>query len=270
MKVIYETRFSYFGRSGWQSPASTDPALLFAPERLDARFELFEEIALQSLVDQEDDAFDLLVLSSELMPEPYQKRLTELCADSLGARATVLFKPPKVAGKVIHWNVRDTYAEEPHIAQVVLDDDDAVSCDFTAAVKYEARCLLDNPHSADDAAFLSFSRGLSLGIEDGAPAWMTWRNVPYTNQGLTFVSPPRHNKNPFNVPHLKVGQKFPTRVINTPRPYYIRAVHELNDSRANVRDERYSPEEIAEQIRWFPLLRQWFSEKPSRAQDAAE
>ena len=263
MQVIYETRFSYFGRSGWKAEASKDPSILFETERLEFRFKLFEEIALRSLRDQDDQDFDLLVLSSTLMPEAYQKRLVELCGDTLGDRAKLLFKPPKLAGKVIHWSVREMYAERDWIAQVVLDDDDAVSRDFTRACKFEARQIVDNPHSRDTEAFLSFSRGLSLGIDAGTPSWLTWRNVPYTNLGLTLVSAPSNPKNPFNVHHLKVAAKFPTRVINTGRPFYIRAVHDFNDSKANVRDERYGAEEIARQFEYFPLLRQWFDAPPA-------
>ena len=263
MKVFYETRFSYFGRSGWKSHASTNPEELFAPDRLDFRFRLFEQIALRSLSDQQDEDFTLLVLTSKLMPKPYRRQLRELCGDVLGERAQILVKPPKMAARIFHWGVRKLSGGEDWVAHVVLDDDDAVSHDFTHACKFEARQIIDNPHAKDPCAFLSFSRGLTLGIEDGRPNWVTWRNVPYTNLGLAFIAPPDHKKNPFNVPHLKVGKLFPTRVINTSRPYYIRAVHDMNDSRANVRDERFSAGEIAESFQHFPLLRQWFDETGS-------
>ena len=53
MDVVFETRFSYFGQSGWKSAAAADPKLLFDPPRMDERLKLFERVTLPSLKAQD-------------------------------------------------------------------------------------------------------------------------------------------------------------------------------------------------------------------------
>lgn len=69
MEVVFQTRFSFFGVSGWQSATSQSEEMLFDPERLNKRFDLFERIALAGLRDQTDDDFKLSVLSSTNLPQ---------------------------------------------------------------------------------------------------------------------------------------------------------------------------------------------------------
>ncbi len=100
MEIVYQTRFSYRGLSGWRSPAAGDPVLLYDAERLAHRFALFERITLPSLLAQEDAAFRHVVLAGSGMPRPWRLRLRALCLDTLGAaRATVIFAPPGRAAR---------------------------------------------------------------------------------------------------------------------------------------------------------------------------
>ncbi|HHC29039.1 MAG TPA: hypothetical protein ENK80_00495, partial [Rhodobacterales bacterium] len=78
MDVVFETRFSFFGQSGWKSAAAADPGLLFDPARMDERLKLFERITLPSLKAQEDGDFTHMVLSSTLMPNDYKIKLRDL------------------------------------------------------------------------------------------------------------------------------------------------------------------------------------------------
>lgn len=260
MRAVFLTRFSFFGKSGWRSPVSTDPGDLFDPDRLEARFQMFEKIALASLSHQTDADFELVVLSSKLMPGHFKHRLVELCRDTLGERAQVLFRPYRSAGMVFYNHIKAAYQHQPVVGQVVLDDDDAVSCDFVESLKYEMERVTSNPMNRDPFTYLSFPRGYTLGIEDGTPRWMGPRNVPYTNLGLTMVGPPDTRKNPFSVSHLKVGQRFASQLVNYNRPYYLRAVHEHNDSRARTLPDRLTPEQISDSFRYFPLLRDYFDD----------
>lgn len=64
MDIVFETRFSFFGQSGWRSDHAADPDLLFADDRLEQRLRYFEQITLESLKGQTDGNFRHLVLSS--------------------------------------------------------------------------------------------------------------------------------------------------------------------------------------------------------------
>jgi Putative rhamnosyl transferase len=269
MDVIFQTRFSFYGKSGWKSAAAADPALLFAPERLDERLALFEAITLASLKAQTDGDFTHLILSSTLMPEAYQRRLRELVKDTLGDhRVRVLFRPEGHAGSYLRGAVHKDWGERM-VAQVVLDDDDALANDFTAELRRHAPLALtaSGDGTQEPYAYLSFPRGFTLGIEDGKPAWLERRYVPYTNLGLTLVAPANSRRNPFNISHRKVGLRHPSLMVTHQRPCYLRAVHDHNDSRAVRQKHGLYPGDIDAARAYFPFLAAHF---PPEAQAAAE
>lgn len=265
MKVVFETRFSFFGQSGWKSDHAADPALLFAPDRLEQRLTYFEQVTLASLKGQTDPDFTHLVLSSTLMPEDWQTRLRELCFDTLGKdRCRILFRPEGSAGHIIKDTVAKAYGDE-RVAQVVLDDDDAVSTDFVAAVKYYGNFAMRDPMNPRPYTFLSFPRGYTLGIENGKIDWLSPRYVPYTNLGLALVAPGTTKRNPFLTSHKRIGLRHPSYMVTHMRPYYLRAVHGLNDSRAHKSDDLLDRDAIAGVFAYFPWLAGHFPHiKPQR------
>lgn len=255
MQIIYLTRFSYFGRSGWRAPASRAPEELFAPERLRARLAMFQRYTLPSLAAQSDGDFQHLVLSSTLMPRPWRRRLKRAVQGALGDRGRVIFRRQGSAGHMIRRHVRASFADQDHVVQVVLDDDDALSADYNAVLRYHVRTIIDDPNNDDEATFLSFPRGLTLGLDaQGFPAWLAERNVPFTNLGLALLSRPDYRKNPFMTSHRRIGERQATRLIGAKRPFYLRAVHGLNDSRAIAAAERHAPHEVEGLIRHFPFM----------------
>ncbi|HHB81138.1 MAG TPA: hypothetical protein ENK83_05250 [Aliiroseovarius sp.] len=255
LKIIYQTRFSYFGKSGWRAPASRDPEKLFDPDRLNARLAMFERYTLASLAAQTDEDFEHVILSSKLMPERYKRLLKGLARRALGPRATVLFRGQGSAGMMFRRYLRATHASAENVAQVVLDDDDAVSADFTRILRYQANAVIDDPHCEDEATFLTCPTGYSLGLgAGGMPEWLAPRNVPYTNLGLALISPAGYRKNPFLTSHRRIGEPHASRVISAKRPYYLRAVHGHNDSRAITSDERMSLASVPELLKYFPFM----------------
>ncbi len=266
MKLVFETRFSYIGHSGWKSEASKDPDLLFADDRMAYRFDLFSKITLPSLAEQTDEDFDLLILTSKFMPQKHKEELRRLCHRFLGEdRVQILEFGAFKAGRLFRNHVRDTYAQHPWVAQVVLDDDDAVSADFVEVCKAEARKLAASEYEEDDSRFLSFARGFSLQVENGVLQNLSPKHSPYINLGLTLVAPPTTSKNPFLVSHLAVGERHPGYVVNTIRPFYLRTVHDFNDSRTPHKTAWISPEEIVEAQRYFPFLKNHFNTLPIAA-----
>lgn len=263
MDLIFQTRFSFFGISGWQSAASQSEDMLFAPERLNARFDLFERIALAGLRDQSDPDFKLSVLSSINLPEKYQTRLQELCNDTLGAdRVDINYRGPRKAGRLFRQIMCAKYPDDRTIAQVVLDDDDTVSNDFVEICKRESYDASQRNYDNSGATFLTFPRGVSLGLENQKAAWLAPRNAHFTNLGLTLVAPPTFDRHPYSTSHRQIGNRFTSRAILTARPFYVRAVHDGNDSDAKHSHERYTPEQIVEMMQYFPFLQKHFATKP--------
>lgn len=254
MHVVFETRFSFFGSSGWKSAASVDPERLFDPVRLDERLRYFEMITLPSLCDQTDGDFTHMILSSTLMPKAYQRRLRECAKDVLGeARARVMFRAPGKVGRIFRGAVAGAHGDA-QVAQVVLDDDDAVACDFVEMLRGLAPVVGHHGSAGADYLFVSFARGLSMGLDGGRPASLEWRYVPYNNQALTLIAPGTSQRNPFLVSHRKVGHRHPSMMLTHLRPYHLRSVHEHNDSRAIRQDKPLRDRDFATVERYFPFL----------------
>lgn len=56
--------------------------------------------------------------------------------------------------------------------------------------------------------------------------------------------------------HRKIGERHPSRLIDTMRPFYLRSVHDDNDSRALHDRTTVSQAGLAEAFRYFPFLSQ--------------
>lgn len=255
MHLIYMMRYSYFGQSGWRSVASGDPAKLFDTNRLEEREYFLRKVALASLRDQKDQDFELIVLSSSLMPAAYQKRLQDICHDMIGPRARVIFEDPGVVARKFHNYRMAHFNRYENTAQIVLDDDDALAAEFTGDLRGEASAALalrkvDGP----EYCFLSFPRGLTAQFEEGRLE-LIHRNVPATNLGLALVGPTQTRRSPFRVAHYKILERRPVRVVYTQEPQYLRSVHGSNDSKARRGTEIVDPDMMPQLVKSFPLLK---------------
>ncbi|WP_147106213.1 glycosyltransferase [Tateyamaria sp. syn59] len=254
MQVVFQMRYSYFGKSGWRSRASRDPARLFSEERLKKRAYFFEKIALASLASQQDEDFKLVLLSSAGLPEQHKTYLTEICNDTLGAHRThVIFRPPQKAGRCFRKHQHETLNTEDYTAQIVLDDDDAVSSDFVDVMRREALAMTSLFRAEDDYCYLSQAQGLSAVFDNGT-CKLLHRTVPFNTQGLMLVARTQTQRNPFFTAHKRIGQRHPARAIYGRVPYFIRAVHDLNDSRTMFGDDLVQPDEMADVTARFPML----------------
>lgn len=264
MKLIFEVRFSYLGKSGWQSDTSKDAGLLYAEDRMAYRFDLFRKITLPSIADQTDEDFDVAILISDIMPDAQKQELRRLCYETIGEARTKIIDAPAgfKAGRLFRNYIQANYADEPMLCQVVLDDDDALCVDFVEICKLEAEKLAQCDYDSDDGRFLSFARGLSLRVEDGVLQDLSPKHSPYVNLGLALVAPPMSEKNPFLTKHLAIGQNHPGHVVNTLRPFYLRTVHDFNDSRTPHKTEWLSPEQIREIVHYFPFQMEHFGALP--------
>lgn len=257
MLNFVQMRYSFFGQSGWKADTSREKEMLFDSERLTKRLSLFERIALASLRDQEDDAFVLGVLTSEDLPAAHLRQLKELVGDTLGDRGAVYPRPPGLAGDAF-LDIQRTLAAghgHSHVAQIVLDDDDALSRDFISELRHEAALAIPRiPHSRG-YTFLSFSRGISLVHEaDGQFSYYV-RDIPYTNLGLTLLARTDTDLSVFRIAHKKLAMHHPSRIINDLRFYYLRSIHSGNDSRGRYNAKKpLKPFQLRQMRDRFPLL----------------
>jgi hypothetical protein len=270
IQTVFQTRYSYFGQSGWRSNASKAQEMLFDPARLAKRLYLFEHMNLACLRDQSDPEFKLAILTSTLLPEDHFKDLTALCHDMLGPeRVHILRRGPGSAGKQFNRFMTRKLSTTPHAVQVVLDDDDALSVDFVEETRREAEFALSRFRPDQDCVYVSFASGLSARFDDDG-LLLTPRSVPFTNLGLALVAPSDTPKNPYMLAHKKVARRHPVRVIHDQRPFYIRAVHDTNDSRAMMDKTPLAPEDVATALTYFPLLRNFTLKNPDAASSKAK
>lgn len=256
LQVVFQTRYSFFGSSGWRSEASKNEAELFDAARLARRFELFRAMNLASLRDQTDADFKLLVLTSTRMPGDHLKLLTEACHDILGAgRSHILPRAPGSAGQWLRQYMQRELGNVSHSAQVVLDDDDAVSTDFVASVRCEAEHALRAMQPEAECVYLSYATGMTARFNADGSVDLMDRVVPFTNLGLTLVAPTETRKNPFMLAHKKVARRHDVRVFYDRRPWYLRAVHDTNDSRGLHGDAPLPAPRVEAALARFPLLR---------------
>ena len=235
VQVIGLLRFSILtadpGRS-WRVPRQGGrddyEEVLFAEERLERRFRLFEAITLPSLDAQADRDFTVVAMTSKRMPRPWRRRLKAL-ADGRETLRVMAFEPdgpvPRFARKAVDRLRRPA----DRVATFRLDDDDAIACDFVGALRAAAA-------AAEPGAVVSAAHGLRVRAEPGR----TFRALPEEKanaaQGLAFVA---HGQDPATVfsqgNHARID---PARIgpIASDAPSWIRTHHSHNDSRGNRSD----------------------------------
>lgn len=239
------TRFSFLGKSGWKSDASRDAALLFDPERLRLRLELFKSITLPSLAAQTDRRFTHLILTSSQLPGWAMAEMKAACAAAFGEGGpfVILAKRPGVSSTVLGRFLKSTVTG-PLVAQAVLDDDDGLAVDFVADVRHHLAALdaAGRETGPDRMAFVSFQNGYGceFGLNEAGETMTSLyaHRYPFINCGLTMVARPgaatilgiKHRKTPLlHDPVLVKGKRM-----------FLRSVHGMNDSRV-ARTDRWQP-----------------------------
>jgi Putative rhamnosyl transferase len=244
--LIVVTRFSYLGRSGWKSDASRDAALLFEPERLRLRTELFRTITLPSLAAQTDRSFTHVILTSAALPGWAMAELKEACtaAHGHGGPFVILARRPGMSALMLRRHLQSMAPVDGLVAQAVLDDDDGLAVDFVADVRRELAALdaAGRVLEPGQLVFVSFPSGygFELGLDaEGRPtAGVYAHRYPFINLGLTLVGPPG-GANVLGIQHRKTPLLHDPVVVAGKR-MFLRSVHGMNDSRV-ARTGRWKP-----------------------------
>ncbi|MFW8596347.1 glycosyltransferase [Cribrihabitans neustonicus] len=201
---------------------------LFAPERMDLRFRLFEHLCLRSLARQSDKRFRLVVLTAEALPVPYMERLQALIATLPNASLRAV--PPAAH----HRQLKEAYDSVPlrratHRILFRLDDDDAVDRDFVKRTKALARGLIP-VQKAETPFIIAHNRGFYLerGL-DGASLTDTCERAPLS-AGAALVAPAGHGGTPYAVNHRRFAQHYNT-FSDISVPAFLRTIHGDNKSK---------------------------------------
>lgn len=242
MSVYGYLRFSYFGRSDARLSRNEMTledryAVLYARDRMETRFHLFENICLPSLRFQTDTDFKIMVLASQVMPEEYKRRLAALVADipqielvySDAERVHLAFNP---------WQADQTAGNTENTVHFRLDDDDALSSDMIAILRGRAE-------HAQMGEMLSYPNGLYLAAQDGV-AYLTRKFEPYNAVGMAFVNRPGEIRTPYDCDHTGHFRNVPSSL--DPRPLaYLYTAHPMSDThRAQKRQIRRAIDEDPE------------------------
>jgi hypothetical protein len=236
MQVIGICRFSYPGIGGFQIEHTSIDArrtYLYAQNRMEERFRIFETITLPPLQAQTDQSFTFLVVIGDDLPTGYRDRLMALLVDI--PQAIVQTHAPGRHRKVMQDalnSVRD-FGDAPSL-QFRMDDDDAVACTYVERLREAAqdvRRLLDrHRHIA-----LDFNQGFIVTPgSDGILAAPT--QAPYTTAALALMFQPRVTQTVMNFAHSKLAQKMPT-VTFSGEDMLLRGHNGYNDSRQKPGDK---------------------------------
>lgn len=159
-------RFSLVVTGGFQRGPQQTPearaAWLFQDHRITTRLAWFAEVALPSIMAQEDRNFNFVVLASTLMPPCWQAVLRDVMAGA-PPHVTLEFVEPgphhKVCGDAI---CRRITPRAQVTAQFRLDDDDAVARDYVARIRSDFHDGLINLYRRYKAVSCDYARGLVL------------------------------------------------------------------------------------------------------------
>jgi len=231
-EVIGLCRFSYPALGGFQRRHESPEArarFLYAPERLDERFRLFETVTLPSLRAQTDPDFTFLVVIGEDFPQ--RDRLEALLADL--PQAAIRAFPPARHRDVMARAITEARRPGPRFSlQFRLDDDDGVGRSFVARLRQtvqEARPIFErNRRVAIDFTCGHVMRASAAGIHA-----LTVRRA-YWTPGLAVALREDSPKTVMNFGHKRLWRHMPTITLTAP-DMFIRGLNAHNDSDLRIR-----------------------------------
>jgi hypothetical protein len=204
-------------------------SLLFDPARLATRFALFEAVCLPSLAAQNPDHFAAVILTSSDLPPVYKDRLLALTAEL--ENIDVVFRPPGWPGKefsdALVGSLCITEDEPPLRATLRLDDDDALSSDFT---DYMQEFLVPG----HEGYAITFPSGFVLDLRSERIGG--WEIMQYCHSvGLALVSRRPWKETAYTLGnHTSVTKRFRT-IADASRQMFVRVRHGHNDD--NIRTQ---------------------------------
>lgn len=234
LEVIGLCRFSYPALGGFQRKHETPEArarYLYATDRLEERFRLFQAITLPCLRAQTDQDFTFLVVIGSDFPQ--RERLEALLSDV--PQAVIRANPPGKHRNVMAGAINEIRCPGHRFSlQFRLDDDDGVGRRFVERLRAtvrEARPIFErNRHVAIDFNHGHVARCSAQGIH-ALPV-----SRPYWTPGLAVVLREDCPLTVMSFEHGKLWKRMPTISLPTP-DMFIRGLNDHNDSAVEMNEK---------------------------------
>lgn len=202
-QVLGFCRFSFFGPS--DTKLSYDDraaafASLYAPDRMETRFLLFENLLLPSIRAQRDGRFTLYVLTSSCMPDRYKRRLTALCQPV--PQIKLVFADTLNLGAVVNPIIGDPSLDQTGLVQFRIDDDDAISQRYIEKLHFWSDHMKGR-------IFVTMPKGI-MACEHQGGALLHPMNRRMTAVGLALSSGRRSRRSILTIPHVLAGHRAPS------------------------------------------------------------
>lgn len=260
-------RFSFCGKGDWRSSRAAktpseikqmrarNAAELYAPERMELRFFLFENFLLPSLKSQSDSNFICLMLTSDIMPEVYKNRLRDLCADTPNLELLVSSEMTVHEALWPRISALNTLAGRP-LVEFRIDDDDCLSRDYIQ----ELRGFMNR---LGDRIPVSYSRSNGLVITSykaDKEMFIYQANLPFNSMGTAIRV--HGERTVFSFGHNALHKRFPAIVDNSGMGYISIKIdgHDsapISMSMPHIRDSHVPVGRDETEIilsKWFPFL----------------
>lgn len=240
MRIVGICRFSYAALGGFKrmhNSIEERETYLYAPERMALRFRHFESLTLPCIQAQTDPDFTFLVVTGESLPQPYLERLQDLTAGTPQIR--IVQSPPLKHRLAMQLAIQDELGDDLiESLQFRLDDDDAVATNFVRAIRRRALQSMKLRRNWRNMAF-EFRSGYYAHLSaDGILAQKL--QVSFLACGLAVLFRPGDSKTVMNFGHHKLHHTMPMLIEPEPA-MYIRALHDDNDSRFEVKPGALQP-----------------------------
>lgn len=236
-QIVGVMRFSYISKGGFahsHDSQEDQESMIYAADRMERRFQLFEDFALRSLKYQSDQDFKIIFLITQSFPQAFKDRLNDLVSG--WAPAQVVAKPFMPQFRAI----RACYDAEQdgggdYFTSFRLDDDDMLDTRFIERVRGRAVKLAK---VKDDGApvVMSFNRGLYLKI--GQQKNHIFDAVERTplSVGTAMITPVGAQENVYSRNHRKLPAFFAS-YSDVDAASWLRTIHRDNDSKPEFTGE---------------------------------
>ena len=230
-QIVGLVRFSYISKGGFlhsSNPQEEQERKIFAQERMERRFQFFENLALRSLLQQNDQDFSCIFLVSKSLPKEYRERLEDLVAPLQGGIVMERpFMPQYRAIRACYDSLRDeTYK---YFTSFRLDDDDMLDVGFIERIRKMLPPVARVKNDGEPVV-LAFNKGLFL--EVGTKGNRIFDGCERTPLGIgtAMITPLKNSgKNIYSRNHRKLPAFF-TTFSEVSTPTWIRTIHVDNDS----------------------------------------
>lgn len=208
LKIYFITRFSIldYNCKAWVMTSMEKDnysKTLFADDRLNAKFEAFEKMTLPSIVNQTNQNYEWLILTSNYLPQLYMNRLKK---DIEKYPQIKLFT---VENMVEFKKIVKEYPYQKLYATVRIDDDDGLNVNYVKLMQ---------KYQYNDQCIITFPKGRAYKIIDKQIEVMNYEiNSPMLALGLAAI-----NMNIYLCgSHHNINQRYNVIYDKTPESYHI-------------------------------------------------